>query len=456
MVFGGLFAAVDFSSAQTWTQASSPAGGWTSFVVSVDGGRLLASGVDGNLYTSTNSGATWTLQTNAPHATNNWLCFNSSADGTKLLALNYDSDALYASTNSGYLWMDLSNAPVGIVNLAASADGATIAAIVGLSTIYISTNSGVTWAQPVSPPIVSGHPYTIQQLRSLTASADGTKLVASAELNSGGIVIDPQFDLIGLVSGIFASTNSGTTWEFSTYRPEYDLSSVACSANGGNVLLSGQAYFNFILKHIVPAGQYWFYQNYLGYPVCRSSDSGVNWSVSWNDPQLPSPVLSNGSTTPNPNPFNYRAAYLEVDFVASDAAGDKCAALDVPDGLVYVSTDSGATWPQQFSTPSGDGSWNNIAISADGNKIILGSSAGGIYTLQTTPSPLLNLASSNGSLAFSWTVPSTNLVLQQNLDLTTTNWVTLTNTPTLIFSNLQYQVGFLPTNSRCFFRLTTQ
>jgi hypothetical protein len=56
----------------------------------------------------------------------------------------------------------------------------------------------------------------------------------------------------------------------------------------------------------------------------------------------------------------------------------------------------------------------------------------------------------------SWIVPSTNFVLQQNVDLGTTNWVTLTNVPVLNPTNLQEEVSFSPSNSAGFFRLGTQ
>jgi hypothetical protein len=47
-------------------------------------------------------------------------------------------------------------------------------------------------------------------------------------------------------------------------------------------------------------------------------------------------------------------------------------------------------------------------------------------------------------------------VLQQNLDLTTTDWVTLTNTPMLNFTNLDDEVTLSPTNSSGFYRLVSQ
>jgi hypothetical protein len=62
----------------------------------------------------------------------------------------------------------------------------------------------------------------------------------------------------------------------------------------------------------------------------------------------------------------------------------------------------------------------------------------------------------NGNLAFSWTVPSTNFVLQQNSDLNTTSWTTVTNLPVLNLTNLQEEVGVSPANGSSFFRLIAQ
>jgi hypothetical protein len=57
----------------------------------------------------------------------------------------------------------------------------------------------------------------------------------------------------------------------------------------------------------------------------------------------------------------------------------------------------------------------------------------------------------------SWIVPSTNFVLQQSFDLTTANWVTLTNAPVFDPASLQNQVTLLSSNApQSFFRLSTQ
>jgi len=57
---------------------------------------------------------------------------------------------------------------------------------------------------------------------------------------------------------------------------------------------------------------------------------------------------------------------------------------------------------------------------------------------------------------FSWLIPSTNFVLQQNLDLTATNWTDITNTHVLNLTNLQNQI-FLPLPaSNSFYRLKAE
>src|SRR6267378_267177 len=72
------------ASAQNWTQTSAPNnGGWDGVASSADGTKLVSVIWPGSIYTSTNSGATWT-NTSAPNK--NWGAVASSADGTKLAA----------------------------------------------------------------------------------------------------------------------------------------------------------------------------------------------------------------------------------------------------------------------------------------------------------------------------------------------------------------------------------
>ena len=128
-------------------------------------------------------------------------------------------------------------------------------------------------------------------------------------------------------------------------------------------------------------------------------------------------------------------------------------------GTIYTSTDYGVTWMSN-NVPSGY-PWRSVSSSADGNKLTAGSSfsggtfSGGIYTLQSIPESFLNIAPSDTNLTLSWIVPSTNFVLQQNTDLTTTNWTDATNSPVLNFTNLQNQVTLPISAGDAFYRLKT-
>jgi hypothetical protein len=67
------------------------------------------------------------------------------------------------------------------------------------------------------------------------------------------------------------------------------------------------------------------------------------------------------------------------------------------------------------------------------------------------PPAALGIAPSGTNVVLSWASPPGGFVLQKNSDLTTTNWLTVTNTPT--FTNGQNQVTLSQSNSSQFFRL---
>jgi len=120
---------------------------------------------------------------------------------------------------------------------------------------------------------------------------------------------------------------------------------------------------------------------------------------------------------------------------------------------VFTSTDSGATWVSN-NAPVTD--WSAVASSADGAKLVAVVSGGGIYTWQATPTPVLEFTYFEGDLLLSWTVPSMNFALQQSPDLASGKWATVTVTPTLNYTNLQYQVGIPKPQGTMFYRLAAQ
>ena len=110
----------------------------------------MAVGYIGQIYTSTDSGVTWT----AHESNRNWYSVASSADGTKLVALP-ESGQIYTSTDSGVSWTArASNREWRSV--ASSADGTKLVAVVGgsyVGQIHTSTDSGVNWTARERPEL---------------------------------------------------------------------------------------------------------------------------------------------------------------------------------------------------------------------------------------------------------------------------------------------------------------
>jgi hypothetical protein len=135
--------------------------------------------------------------------------------------------------------------------------------------------------------------------------------------------------------------------------------------------------------------------------------------------------------------------------VASSADGSKLVAAG--NGALYTSADFGATWTP-CSVPYLY--WRSVASSADGSR--LAGVANQVYLSASSPTPWLNSTLTGGSLTLSWTLPSTNLVLQQNSDLATANWTNVTANATLTTTTLQYQVTIPLTNTQYFYRLQSR
>jgi hypothetical protein len=395
-VWGSLFGALNPVFAQTWTQTSAPSGA-DAVASSADGTKLVAV-VNNWIYVSTNSGTSWT--SNSVPLGPFFKSVTSSADGTKLVTASIVVGicGIYTSTNSGVSWQQTS-APTnyGWNAVASSADGTKLVAVGSpadtyVGPIYTSMDSGTTWVSNSAP---------ILAWNAVASSADGTKLVAAGSSQPA----------------IYTSTNSGTTWVSNCIPDllsEYGLywQSVASSADGTKLVAAEE----------------------IGW-IYTSTTSGMTWT---------------SNNTPGLN--------LSWQSVASSADGTKLVAAEEY-GVIYTSVNSGTTWTSN-SVPLGY--WSSVASSADGSKLVAATwaygalaDAYGIYTLDSTPAPSLNIAPSDSNLVLSWIMPSTNFVLQQNLDLTTTNWTDVTDTPTLNLCNLQYQVGLSPTNSSGFYRLAT-
>jgi len=175
MVGGGIYTSNDYG--YGWSVTSAPTTSttyWKSVASDSSGKKLvavIAGGTSGGIYTSTDYGANWTL-TSAPSS--RWVSVASSANGTKLVAVNTivndSGNKIYTSIDSGATWT-LTSAPPNIwSSVASSADGNNLVAVAIPKKIYISTNSGATWS------ILTGSISDVWS--SVAISADGSKIVA--------------------------------------------------------------------------------------------------------------------------------------------------------------------------------------------------------------------------------------------------------------------------------------
>ena len=369
---------------------------------------------------------TW-IKTSAP--SNVWTSVSSSADGTKLAAVShqtiYGAGGVYVSTNSGGVWT-LTSAPQtnGWVSVASSADGTKLVAL-SFEGIYVSGDSGASWIMTTNP-FVYWH--------TVACSADGTKCIAAG--GSRGTT--------GLYN--YISTNSGMTWQ-PTYDPSAEWLAAASSADGTILAAAGGPMYV-----STNSGATWTQPNALNanwYSIASSADGTKLVVVG-----VPGVYISDDTGTT----WTKTEDSTDIIFgsVASSADGTKL--VITPDnfhrvnGPIYTSTNSGVTWTSN-NTPIIY--WGPVASSADGCKLVAAVVGGGIYTCQIASAPKLNLIPASTNFALSWILPSTNFVLQQNCDLTTTNWMTLPTAPTLNLTNLQDEVYFCPSNSSGFYRLAT-
>jgi hypothetical protein len=305
---------------QSWKAGASVLN-WSAIASSAYGTKLVATVNNGFIYTSTNSGATWSLHNSSPiNSALRWSSVASSSDGTKLVAtVGYTtyytsgSGQIYTSTDSGATWTaragSLGSLPWSSV--ASSADGTKLVAMVygtsGSSGIYTSTDSGGSW--------------TFQGMASycsaVASSADGTNLVATFSS--------------GANQGIYTSTSSGASGSWQQRTNIGGCTAVASSVDGSRLVVTtsgGQIYI--------------------------STDSGATWvaQISTVSGQITSVACSSDSSQ------------LAITIGGSS-------------GNIFASSDSGATWRQLAGAPTG--SWAAIAASADGSQLAAAVYGGKIY-----------------------------------------------------------------------------
>jgi hypothetical protein len=244
----------------------------------------------------------------------------------------------------GLVWnsRDSARAWTGV---ASSSDGAKLAAVINsttLAAIYLSTNSGASWATPpVSPS---------KRFHAITSSADGERLLAAIE---GDLLL--------------MSTDAGQNWTPRNTPGNRTWTGVGSSADGTNlvaVAATGQLYTS------ADGGEVW---------TLRASAGTRGWNdaaVSANAATMVAAAAGDRLIVSKDkgvswNDFNSPVANWIA--VASSANGLRLVAV-AANNFVYTSVNGGTNWVARNS--SGSRVWSAVVISADGNKIAATSDAG--------------------------------------------------------------------------------
>jgi hypothetical protein len=211
-----------------WTAANTP---FENFTRIVQTGTNLFAGTygGGGVYLSTNNGASWApVNKGLPLAIPNdssygyaWIT-DLAISGTNIFAGTEGGHGVYLSTNMGTTWESISS------------PGANAFAVIGSNIfasnwngVFLSTDNGTSWA-PVNQglPKVQGDTTATVPIECLAVS--GANLFAACKYSWGS----------GFQSGIYLSTNNGTSWTKvdSGLPPDViDVNPQSLAASGSNI-----------------------------------------------------------------------------------------------------------------------------------------------------------------------------------------------------------------------------
>ena len=216
----------------TWTPSTTTPQYWASVASSAKAEVRVAAERNGYIYTSIDGGEWNPVEVDADGAPRHWYSVASSGSGQYLVAMG---DETYTSDNKGRTWTKQDSPSWAWARVASSEDGKNLVAAAPFSPIYISTNYGGTWTENGPEGF----------WLSVASSADASQLVA---LDLGG-----QIHI----------SRMGGAWEPYGLQRNAAFPSVASSADGKTLVVVG-------VDQLGEAG-------YAAYPIYTSSDYGAEW-----------------------------------------------------------------------------------------------------------------------------------------------------------------------------------
>ena len=210
----------------TWKPTKAPDNFWESIACSADGTKLAAAAFSdglnnqapGQIHLSQNSGVTWKTPHHSKKYHQFWLAIASSSDGSKLVAVNAGG-SIYTSKNSGNTW-SLTSAPnASWFSVASSTNGDKLVVAANGGPIYTSTNAGVTWQAETNAPNAAW--------ASVASSADGNKL--SAAQWGGQIYISDDAGSTWLQKDVPNTFLAGGRWGIASSQDGNKFQFISCS-----------------------------------------------------------------------------------------------------------------------------------------------------------------------------------------------------------------------------------
>jgi hypothetical protein len=228
---GSIWTSTD--SGATWSNTSSPSllDSWGGVASDSTGTHLVAGAAFGDIWTSSDSGATWIDQTaSGPAHGQNWVSIASDSTGANLVAVAGGgivaagpgaTGDIWTSSDSGVTWTDrTSSGPAHDLSWGCVASDSTGNNLVAVgSGIWTSADAGITWTQQTSPSSTGSWV-------SVASDTTGTRLIAAS-------------GQIGGTGDLWTSVDSGVTWTnetAGTSAAEQAWSGVASDATGAHLV----------------------------------------------------------------------------------------------------------------------------------------------------------------------------------------------------------------------------
>ena len=398
---------------------------WSSIDSSDDGTKIAASAYGGYIYTSTDSGNSWTAHEGI--GIKNWNTVTISSDGTKIAAAA-DGSYVYASQDSGANWSELTD--VGSrrwTSLSSSADGTKLLGTTyeGFPRIFSNLGTGLLtvgidrtardWLS--SGMSADGLVMAVGQALSIWGTHNGITVSGNNALGFGIRTGSPKARVLALSSdgniglsgdgSLHRSIDKGVTWQ--QLSPMGSWRAVAASATG-KYLYAGSIKAG--SKYIYTSGDYgltWTPQTALGQAnwaaLATSKDGTKLFAGAGNGGNIytaelstsftatfSSPLLTAGSidkVTLNTNVSVEQAIKVNRTWtnistagvrkwtsIASSCTGEKLAAV-AQNGYIYTSINSGSSWTEHDSL--GIQNWKSITSSRDGTVLVAAIYNGLIY-----------------------------------------------------------------------------